>query len=67
MNIRPHKSIEARSVTALHLKVASKKATGWIADGPVLKVTDFCHRRPIVRYCQTMIKAAWSGMDWSFA
>lgn len=67
MNIRSYKSVEARSITALNLKVASKKATGWVSDGPVLEVTDFSHRRPVTRYCQTMMKAAWSPIDWSFA
>lgn len=67
MNIRPFKSVEARTPTALKLKVAAKQATGWVADGPVLVVTDFCHRRPITRYSQVMIKASWQAMDWSFA
>lgn len=63
-----HKSIEARSVATLRLKVATHKAAGWSVDGPVLEVTDFAHRRPITRYCQEMIKApGWSSFDWSFA
>jgi hypothetical protein len=66
MNTRPYKSVEARSTHALNLKVAAKKAAGWVIDGPVLQVTDFCHRRPITRYCQPMIKA-WRSLDWSFA
>ena len=67
MNIRTYQSIEARNVSTLNLKVAARKTRGWIADGPILKVTDFCHRRPITRYCQTMIRAAWPSMDWNFA
>jgi hypothetical protein len=48
------------------LKVAAHKAAGWNIDGPVLKVTDFCHRRPINRYSQAMTKPSpWT--DWSFA
>ncbi|HWA25721.1 MAG TPA: hypothetical protein VG734_08680 [Lacunisphaera sp.] len=67
MNTRPYKSVEARSATALHLKVAALKAAGWIVDGPVLQVTDFCHRRPIQRFSQAMTKAHWIASDWSFA
>lgn len=67
MNIRLYKSVEARSATALHLKVASKKATGWVVDGPVLQVTDFSHRRPITRYSQAIAKTTWSLSNWSFA
>lgn len=67
MNIRPYKSIEARNLPTLHLKVAALKATGWIADGPILEVTDFSHRRPITRYSQAMTKAMWRTLDWSFA
>jgi len=67
MNNRTHKSVEARSATALHFKVASHKATGWVVDGPVLQVTDFAHRRPITRYSQGMYKASWSPFNWSMA
>jgi hypothetical protein len=67
MNIRSYKSIEARSVTALHLKVVSKKALGWDVDGPVLKVTDFTNRRPAYRYAQNMVRTTWSTANWSLA
>jgi hypothetical protein len=67
MNIRSYKSIEARSAAALHLKVMSHKATGWVVDGPVLQVTDFCHRRPIHRFSQAMSKTSWSLANWTFA
>jgi hypothetical protein len=66
--VRTYKSVEARSVATLRLKVMSKKATGWVVDGPVLEVTDFSHgKRPIIRYSQAMVKASLEPINWTFA
>lgn len=68
MNTRTYKSVEARSAAALHLKVLSKKATGWTIDGPALEVTDFCNgKRPITRYSQAMFKAKLYPATWGYA
>ena len=63
--VRSYKTVEARSAAALHLKVMSNRATGWVLDGPVLTVTDFSHpKRPVTRYSQAMLKAGFSGISW---
>lgn len=70
MNItRPYKSVEARSVPALHLKVISMQAMGWVTDGPVLQVTDYKNngRRAVTRYSQNMFKAEMPPIQWGYA
>jgi hypothetical protein len=69
MNItRSYISVEARSAAALHFKVISKKATGWVVDGPALEVTDYSHgKRAITRYSQGMYKAELTPFHWDFA
>ncbi|MDB6115522.1 MAG: hypothetical protein JWQ83_743 [Lacunisphaera sp.] len=62
---RSYKTVEARSAAALHLKVMSNRATGWMLDGPKLTVTDFSkNKRPITRYSQAMFKTGFSGISW---
>lgn len=56
-----YKTIEARSLTALQLKVMSHQATGWLLDGPALEVTDFSSgKRTVTRHSQGMVKAQFS-------
>ena len=66
MNItRSYKSVEARSVTALHLKVMSKQAMGWVVDGPVLQVTGYRNGKPgVTRYSQGMVKPELPPFHW---
>lgn len=65
---RTYKSIEARSATALHLKVLASKTTGWVVDGPALQVTDYSHRkRAVLRYSQGMFKQEHAPLHWEFA
>ncbi len=69
MNItRPYKSIEARSVPALHLKVISMQAMGWVPDGPMLQVTGYRNNgRAVTRYSQNMFKAEMPPFQWGYA
>lgn len=69
MNItRSYKSVEARSVAALHLKVLSKQAMGWVVDGPSLQVTDYRNgKRAVTRYSQGMFKNELYPLHWDFA
>jgi len=63
---RSYKTVEARSLATLQIKVASRKATGWVVDGPMLQVTDFSHgKRPVNRYSQAMFKADLTAVRWS--
>ena len=63
---RSYKTVEARSAAALHLKVVSHQATGWILDGPALEITDFSSgKRVVTRYSQGMLKASFSSRPWS--
>ncbi len=65
-SIRSYKTVEARSLAALQFKVASRKATGWVVDGPMLQVTDFSHgHRAVHRYSQAMFKADLTMVRWS--
>lgn len=66
MNItRSYKSVEARSATALHLKVLSKQAMGWVKDGPVLHVTGYRNgKRGVTRYSQGMVKPEMPTFHW---
>jgi hypothetical protein len=54
MNSTTHISLEARSLTALKLKVAARKAFGWTEDGDRLDITDYTKRRPVKKYSQMM-------------
>lgn len=69
MNItRSYQSVEARSAAALHLKVLSKQAMGWVTDGPVLQVTDYrSGKRAVTRYSQSMFKAEMPPFQWGYA
>lgn len=59
------KTLESRSRAALHLKVLSHQAAGWIIDGPMLVVTGFTKKkRAVTRYSQALFK---SGCAWDFA
>jgi hypothetical protein len=59
------KTLESRSRAALHLKVLSYKAAGWVVDGPMLQVTGFSrNRRAVTRYSQALFK---TGATWDFA
>jgi hypothetical protein len=58
------KTLESRSRAALHLKVISHKAAGWVVDGPMLQVTDFSrNKRAVTRYSQALYK---TGASWDF-
>jgi hypothetical protein len=58
------KTVESRSLTALHLKVLSHKAAGWVVDGPRLQVTDFSrNKRAVTRYSQALFR---TGAPWDF-
>jgi hypothetical protein len=67
MNItRSYKSVEARSVAALRLKVLSKQAMGWSTDGPVLHVTGYRNgKRGITKYSQGMVKPEMPAFRWA--
>ena len=68
MNTRPSPclSLEARNPTKLRLKVAARKATGWIVDGPQVIVTDFSRRgRAVKRYVQAMWRARPMPPRWA--
>ncbi len=54
MNSNTHISLEARSLTALKLKVAARKAFGWTEDGDQLVITDYTKNRPVKKYSQMM-------------
>jgi hypothetical protein len=61
-----YKTLESRSAAALHLKVLSHRATGWVLDGPLLEVTDFGPRkRSVKRYSQRVFRPGLSPMNWS--
>ena len=61
-----YKTLESRSAAALHLKVLSHRATGWVLDGPQLEVTDFSPRkRAIKRYSQQVYRPGFSTLNWS--
>ena len=50
-------SVEARSVAALNMKVAARKAFGWSVDGGQLIVTDYTRSRPVKRYARIMYRS----------
>jgi hypothetical protein len=54
MNSTNHISIESRSLAALKLKVAARKAFGWAEDGDQLVITDYTKNRPVKKYSQMM-------------
>ena len=59
------KTLESRSRAALHLKVLSHKAAGWVVDGPMLQVTGFSRtKRAVTRYSQALFR---TGTSWDFA
>jgi hypothetical protein len=57
-------SVEARSQAALQVKVAARKAFGWVKDGGQLKVIDFTRRRPTKRYVQMMYRSHAFDFHW---
>jgi hypothetical protein len=58
--------LEARSRSTLRLKVAARRAAGWIVDGPQMIVTDFTRRRRAVkRYVQAMWNARPQPPRWA--
>lgn len=57
--------VQARSLATLQLKVAARRATGWVVDGDQLVVTDFTTRRPVKRYTQGMIRPLPLIFHWS--
>ncbi|MEJ1974561.1 MAG: hypothetical protein WDM96_19600 [Lacunisphaera sp.] len=64
MNSTTSLSVEARSLSALKLKVSARKAFGWVQDGAQLKVIDFTKRRPVKRYVQMMYRSSSFGSRW---
>jgi hypothetical protein len=61
-------SVEARNRTTLHLKVAARRAAGWLTDGPQLVVTNYCKRgRPSIRYTQMMLRLEPFAQQWGLA
>ena len=59
-------SVEARTPNTLRLKVAARKAAGWIIDGPQVVVTDFSRRgRAVTRYVQAMWRARPQPPRWA--
>lgn len=50
-------SVEARSLGALQMKIAARKAFGWTKDGEQLVVTDYTRSRPVKRYAQVMYRS----------
>ncbi len=68
MNFSHSKTVEARSAAALHLKVISYRAAGWVVDGPVLQVTGFHPgKRSTTKYSQGMFKAGLSILPWNLS
>ena len=57
-------SVEARSRAALQVKVAARKAFGWVKDGGQLRVIDFTKRRPTKRYVQMMYRSCAFNFHW---
>lgn len=58
--------LEARSRSTLRLKVAARRAAGWIMDGPQMIVTDFTRRgRTVRRYVQAMWNARPQPPRWA--
>lgn len=57
--------VQARSLATLRLKVAARRATGWVVDGDQLVVTDYTTRRPVKRYTQGMIRPLPLIFHWS--
>jgi len=64
MNSSTSVSVEARSPAALQVKVAARKAFGWVKDGGQLKVIDFTKRRPTKRYVQMMYRSCAITFRW---
>ena len=64
MNSSTSISVEARSLAALHVKVAAHKAFGWVKDGGQLRVVDFTKRRPTKRYVQMMYRSCAATFRW---
>lgn len=58
-------SVEARSQTALRIKVAAREAAGWIKDGPLVEATGYSRSgRGTHRYVQSMFKAEPLRVPW---
>jgi len=64
MNSETSISVEARSRAALQVKVAARKAFGWVKDGGQLKVIDFTKRRPTKFYVQMMYRSCAFNFRW---
>jgi hypothetical protein len=64
MNSTTSLSVEARSLPALQIKVAARKAFGWVKDGEQLKVIDYTKHRPVKRYVQMMYRSAAVTFRW---
>ena len=57
--------VQARSLGTLRLKVAARRATGWVVDGDQLMVTDYTTRRPVKRFVQGMIRPLPVVFHWA--
>jgi hypothetical protein len=58
-------TVECRSPDVLDAKVSTRKAAGWVADGPMVEITGYTlGHRHYHRYSQSMRKKECPKMHW---